>query len=75
MNQLDYTVWVSIRAIGEGATRSRSNQFKDIADYIHSEKFALTGLKDQKLAFRDWNGQLRQSILLATPKAVVSVSP
>ena len=75
MNQLDYTVWAAIRAIGEGATRSRSNQFKDIADYIHSEKFGLAGFKGQKLTFRDWNGQLRQPILLATPKAVVSVSP
>ena len=75
MNQLDYTVWAAIRAIGEGATRSRSNQFKDIADYIHSEKFVLAGFKGQKLTFRDWNGQLRQPILLATPKAVVSVSP
>jgi ABC transporter substrate binding protein (PQQ-dependent alcohol dehydrogenase system) len=75
MNQLDYTVWAAIRAIGEGATRSRSNQFKDIMDYIHNEKFVLAGFKGQKLTFRDWNGQLRQPILLATPKAVVSVSP
>ena len=75
MNQLDYTVWAAIRAIGEGATRSQSNQFKDIMDYIHNEKFVLAGFKGQKLTFRDWNGQLRQPILLATPKAVVSVSP
>ena len=75
MNQLDYTVWTAIRAIGEGATRSRSTAFKDIGDYIHSEKFGLAGFKGQKLTFRDWNGQLRQPILLATPKAVVSVSP
>ena len=75
MNQLDYTVWAAIRAIGEGATRSRSNQFKDIMDYIHNEKFVLAGFKGQKLTFRDWNGQLRQPILLATPKSVVSVSP
>ncbi len=75
MNQLDYTVWAAIRAIGEGATRSRSTAFKDIGDYIHGEKFGLAGFKGQKLTFRDWNGQLRQPILLATPKAVVSVSP
>jgi ABC transporter substrate binding protein (PQQ-dependent alcohol dehydrogenase system) len=75
MNQLDYTVWAAIRAIGEGATRSRSTAFKDIGGYIHGEKFGLAGFKGQKLTFRDWNGQLRQPILLATPKAVVSVSP
>lgn len=75
MNQLDYTVWAAIRAIGEGATRSHSTQFTDIRAYIHDKKFGLAGFKGQKLTFRDWNGQLRQPILLATPKAVVSVSP
>ncbi len=75
MNQLDYAVWGAIRAIGEGATRSGSTQFKEIADYILGEKFGFAGFKGQKLTFRDWNGQLRQPILLATPKAVVSVSP
>ena len=75
MNQLDYTVWAAIRTIGEGATRSRSTEFKDIVDYIHSDRFGLAGFKGQKLTFRSWNGQLRQPILLAATKAMVSVSP
>ena len=75
MNQLDYTVWAAIRAVGEGATRAGSTEFKDIVDYILGDKFGLAGFKGQRLTFRRWNGQLRQPILLATPKAMVSVSP
>ena len=75
MNQLDYTVWAAVRAVGEGATRAASTEFKDIADYILGGKFGLAGFKGQRLTFRRWNGQLRQPILLATPKAMVSVSP
>ena len=75
MNQLDYTVWAAVRAVGEGATRAASTEFKDIADYILGGKFGLAGFKGQRLTFRRWNGQLRQPILLATPQAMVSVSP
>ena len=75
MNRLDYTVWAAVRAVGEGATRAASTEFQDIADYILGAKFGLAGFKGQRLTFRRWNGQLRQPILLATPKAMVSVSP
>ena len=75
MNQLDYTVWAAVRAVGEGATRAASTEFQDIADYILGGKFGLAGFKGRRLTFRRWNGQLRQPILLATPKAMVSVSP
>jgi ABC transporter substrate binding protein (PQQ-dependent alcohol dehydrogenase system) len=37
--------------------------------------FNVAGFKGQKLTFRDWDGQLRQPILLAGPRTIVSVSP
>ena len=40
-----------------------------------SDKFDLAAFKGQKLTFRDWDGQLRQPILLTADKVVVSVSP
>ena len=46
-----------------------------ILDKILDEKFNLAWYKGKPLSFRKWNGQLRQPILLVTPRALVSVSP
>lgn len=75
MTPLDYHVWAPIRAIGEGAARTNSTDFAKIRDYILGPDFELAGFKGQKLTFRTWNNQLRQPILLAAPRALVSVSP
>ena len=75
MTPLDYHVWAPVRAIGEGATRTDSAEFAKIRDYIRSSDFELAGFKGQKLTFRAWNWQLRQPVLLAAPRALVSVSP
>lgn len=75
MRPLDYDVWLAVRSVGEAATRRRSTAFADIAAHLRSAEFEIAGFKGQKLTFRDWNGQLRQPILIATPKLPVSVSP
>ena len=75
MTALDYHVWGPIRAIGEAATRTNSTDIDQIAAYLKGADFELAGFKGQKLTIRPWNGQLRQPILLAAPKALVSVSP
>jgi len=75
MTALDYHVWGPIRAVGEAATRTNSNDFAAIRDYLKGPDFELAGFKGQKLTFRRWNWQLRQPILLADPRALVSVSP
>ncbi|MEM7222838.1 MAG: ABC transporter substrate-binding protein [Pseudomonadota bacterium] len=75
MTPLDYHVWGPIRAIGEAATRTNSTDFDKIVAYLKGPDFELAGFKGQKLTIRPWNGQLRQPILLAAPKALVSVSP
>ncbi|MFQ5467497.1 MAG: ABC transporter substrate-binding protein [Kiloniellaceae bacterium] len=75
MTPLDYNVWAAIRTIGEGATRTGSAAFAAIRDYIRGPNFELAGFKGQKLTFRPWNWQLRQPVLLVSPKALVSVSP
>ncbi len=75
MTERDYGVWMAVRAIGEGATRTQSVAPDDIAAYIRSPDFELAAFKGQGLTFRDWNGQLRQPILIAGPRVLVSVSP
>ena len=75
MSPLDYSVWAAVRAIGEGATRTKSDQFDDIRSYLLGEEFSLAAFKGVPLSFRNWNGQLRQPILLAAARSLVSVSP
>ncbi len=75
MVALDYQVWAAIRAIGEAATRTKSNDFEKMTAYLKSPEFVLAGFKGLPLTFRNWNWQLRQPILLIQPAALVSVSP
>jgi ABC transporter substrate binding protein (PQQ-dependent alcohol dehydrogenase system) len=75
MTALDMQAWQAVRMIGEAATRSRSGDAKTIVDFIKSPDFEIAAFKGQKLTLRDWNLQLRQPVLLADGRIVVSVSP
>ncbi len=75
MTERDYAAWMAVRAVGEAATRTGSVAPADITAYIRSPEFELAAFKGQGLTFRDWDGQLRQPILLAGPRILVSVSP
>jgi ABC transporter substrate binding protein (PQQ-dependent alcohol dehydrogenase system) len=75
MRPLDYDVWVAVRSIGEAATRSKSLAPADLIAYLKSTEFELAAFKGRKLSYRQWDGQLRQPILVATAKLPVSVSP
>jgi ABC transporter substrate binding protein (PQQ-dependent alcohol dehydrogenase system) len=75
MRPLDYDVWVAVRSIGEAATRSRPPAPADLIAYLKSTEFELAAFKGRKLNYRPWDGQLRQPILVATAKLLVSVSP
>jgi len=71
----DYNVWLSLRVIGEAVTRASTVDPDEIRDYILSDAFELAAFKGQKVTFRDWNGQLRQPILLYDGQITASVSP
>ena len=71
----DYQVWMALRSLGEAATRTKSEDFATLRDFIASGKMELAAFKGQKLTFRDWDGQLRQPILLAAGPVVATVSP
>ena len=75
MTNIDFNSWVGVRAIGEAITRTKSLDSKIVLDKIMDEKFNLAAYKGKPVSFRKWNGQLRQPILLVTPRALVSVSP
>jgi ABC transporter substrate binding protein (PQQ-dependent alcohol dehydrogenase system) len=75
MRPLDYDAWLAIRVIGEAATRTKSNTFAELDKYIHSPEFEVAAFKGVKTTFRSWNGQLRQPLIVMTPKILVSISP
>ena len=75
MEETDYAAYLAVRAIGEASVRTKSNQLLPIKNYLLSDKFALQGYKGKPLSFRAWNGQLRQPILLAAPRSLVTVTP
>jgi ABC transporter substrate binding protein (PQQ-dependent alcohol dehydrogenase system) len=75
MTDRDYAAWMAVRAIGEAATRSKSTDPAAIVTFMRSDRFELAAYKGARLSFRSWDGQLRQPILLADARSLVSVSP
>ncbi len=75
MTERDFSSWAAVRSIGEAVTRTGSADLVDIRAYLLGDKFKLAAFKGQGLTFRPWSQQMRQPILLAAPRSLVSVSP
>lgn len=75
MTEQDSAAYLSVRAIGEAATRTKSGEVKSVREYLKSPLFTLQGYKGSALSFRTWDGQLRQPVLLAAPRSLVAVAP
>jgi ABC transporter substrate binding protein (PQQ-dependent alcohol dehydrogenase system) len=75
MTDRDYAAWMAVRAIGEAAARSKSTDPAAIVAFMRSDRFELAAFKGARLSFRSWDGQLRQPVLLADARSLVSVSP
>jgi ABC transporter substrate binding protein (PQQ-dependent alcohol dehydrogenase system) len=75
MTALDMQAWTAARMIGEATSRVNSPDRKTVLDFLKSPDFSIAAFKGQRLTLRDWNLQLRQPILLADGRMVVSVSP
>jgi ABC transporter substrate binding protein (PQQ-dependent alcohol dehydrogenase system) len=75
MTPRDYAAWLAVRSIGEGATRTGSADAQKLRDYLLSPEFKLGAFKGVPVTYRDWDGQLRQPLLIVSPRVLVSVSP
>jgi ABC transporter substrate binding protein (PQQ-dependent alcohol dehydrogenase system) len=75
MTALDMQAWTAVRMVGEATSRINSGQPKAVFDFLKGPDFSIAAFKGQRLTLRDWNLQLRQPILLADGRMVVSVSP
>ena len=75
MRPIDYNAWLATRMVGEAASRTKSGEYKDLVAYMKGPSFDVAGFKGVGLSLRNWNGQIRQPMLVTTPKLLVSVSP
>ena len=75
MTERDYGGWLAVRAVGEAATRTGSLDPAKLIAFLHGADFTMSGYKGPPLSFRPWDGQLRQPVLLADDRSLVSVSP
>jgi ABC transporter substrate binding protein (PQQ-dependent alcohol dehydrogenase system) len=75
MTALDMQAWIAARMVGEAASRVNTADPKALTGFIKGPDFSIAAFKGQRLTLRDWNLQLRQPILLADGRMVVSVSP
>ncbi len=75
MKPRDYTAWMAVRSIGEATVKINSSNHDDIKEFLLSDEFKLAAFKGVPLTFRDWNGQLRQPVLVVGPRMLVTVSP
>ena len=75
MTPLDMQAWIACRMIGEAASRTHSAEPVQIMAYMRGPTFGVAAYKGKELTLRDWDWQLRQPILLADGRTVVSISP
>lgn len=75
MRPVDYQAWVAVRAVGEAVTRTGGGDPQAVARYVLSPDFTLPAFKGVPVSFRAWDRQMRQPILLAQPRSLVSVAP
>jgi ABC transporter substrate binding protein (PQQ-dependent alcohol dehydrogenase system) len=75
MTERDYTAWLAVRSLGEAVTRTKDNDPQALREYLRGDQFEIGAFKGEGLTFRTWNQQMRQPILLAAPRTLVSVSP
>jgi ABC transporter substrate binding protein (PQQ-dependent alcohol dehydrogenase system) len=75
MMPLDMQAWTGVRMVGEAASRTNSSDPDKIMADMKGPDFGVAAYKGQRLTLRDWDLQLRQPILLADGRTVVSISP
>jgi ABC transporter substrate binding protein (PQQ-dependent alcohol dehydrogenase system) len=75
MTAVDYAAWLAVRSIGEAALHLKQLDSKSVRDFLLGPEFILAGYLGTGLNFRPWDGQMRQPILIAGPRLLISVSP
>ena len=75
MGAVDYAAWAAVRSVGEAVTRLNTSDPVALRDYILGDAFELAAFKGAAITYRDWNGQMRQPMPVATRTALVAMTP
>lgn len=75
MTAYDWAAWVAVKTVVEAVQRTESTDYTKLAPYVRGDKINLDGFKGYRMGFRDWDGQLRQPVLLGTGNWVVARAP
>ncbi|KQT07454.1 ABC transporter substrate-binding protein [Methylobacterium sp. Leaf399] len=75
MRPLDYQAWAAVRTVGEAATQKKTADPAVLVPYFADPAFGLPAYKGVSLSYRPWDHQLRQPIVVAQAKAMVTVAP
>ncbi len=75
MTGYDWAAWAAVKTIVAGVQRTASTDYATLRRYILSDELDLDGFKGFRMAFRDFNGQLGQPMLLTTGNWVAAVAP
>ncbi len=75
MGAVDYAAWAAVRSVGEAVTRLNTGEAEAIRAYLLGPDFELAAFKGAAITYRDWNGQMRQPMPVATATALVAMTP
>lgn len=75
MQTQDWAAWAAVKSIIESISRTRSEDFGAVQQYLRSDKLNLDAYKGAPLSYRSWDNQLRQPLLLHTYNAVIGRAP
>lgn len=75
MTGKDWATWIGAKSIVTAYAKARSEEYQDIAGYLRSSRLRIDGAKGVQLNFREWDGQMRMPIVLATHNAVIAEAP
>jgi ABC transporter substrate binding protein (PQQ-dependent alcohol dehydrogenase system) len=75
MTTVDYAAWLAVRSVGEATLRLQQVDVRSVRGFLLGPDFILAAYKGAGVNFRPWDGQMRQPILIAGPRLLVSVSP
>lgn len=75
MSSGDWAAWVGVRAVVDAVAQAASVERDAVHEALLSDDLSVDLYKGVRGNFRDWDGQLRQPVLLATHNAVIAVAP
>ncbi|MET3924542.1 amino acid ABC transporter substrate-binding protein [Devosia sp. 2618] len=75
MTGQDWATWIAAKSIVTAYAKARSEDPAKIAEYLRGSRLKIDGSKGVQLNFREWDGQMRMPIVLATHNAVIAEAP